>query len=296
MEYKDITMKRPLMIERVVSIHYFEYATDFTFSGEVHNFWEVVYADRSGLMVTAGPREIMLKPGQFFLHRPGEFHNVRPLPGEAANSMIFSFYCSCEKLYSLAGKVLSVDETQRAYLAQIVAHAKTAFTTPLGDIYATRLVRARQVPFGAEQLIALNMEMFLIDCLRTHENRAFTVSPLRFVGDPQAAKICDYLERHVTDSITYEDLCARFSISTTRLKALFRQKVGCGVMKYFSACKIDCAKHLIREKEKNLSEIAEYLGYSSLPHFSRAFKEEVHMTPSQYAISVQSAEPGERTK
>ena len=288
MQYKEIALNRPVKIERVVSIHYFEYTTDFTFSGEMHDFWEVVYADRSNLLITAGPREIELLPGQFFVHRPGEYHNIRPLTGEAANSMIFSFYCSCEKLYTLAGKVLSVNEEQRGYLSAIIAQAKAAFQTPLGDPYTTCLVRRRDAPFGAEQLIALHMELFLISCLREYEGRPPAVSPLRHAGDPLAAEICDWLERHITESINFSELCKRFSISGTKLKKLFREKVGCGVIEYFSACKIDCAKHLIREKEKNLSEIAEYLGYSSLPHFSRAFKAHTHMTPSQYIRSVQN--------
>ena len=288
MEYKELEVSRPLRIDRIVSIHYFEYTTDFAFSGESHNFWEVVYADRCSLMITAGPRELTLSPGQFFVHRPGEFHNIRTRTGESANSMIFSFYCSSEKLYMLAGKPLECTPEQRGYLAAIVSEAKDAFATPLGDPYTTRLVRYADAPFGAEQLIALNMEKFLISCIRQYEGHTYTVSPLRHTADPQAAEICDYLERHVTRNITFPDLCKRYSISASKLKRLFREKVGCGAMEYFAACKIDCAKHLIREKEKNLSEIAEYLGYSSLPHFSRAFKTSVHMTPSQYAVSVQN--------
>ncbi len=290
MEYQDITPLRPLRIDRIVSIHYFEYTRDFTFSGEMHNFWEVVYADKGSLLLTAGAAELRLAPGDFFIHRPMEFHNVRPAPGEASNAVIFSFHCSCERLYTVAGMTHVCGEEQHRLLSAIIRHAREAFSTPLGDPYTTALTRRAGVSFGTEQLIVAEMEQFLIEVLRQNEGNPVTASPLRHIADPFAASVCDYLEKNITRPVTFPELCQRFSISPSKLKKIFHEKVGCGAMEYFAACRIDCAKRMIREKEKNLTEIAETLCFSSLPHFSRQFKSQVHMTPSEYAASVRGYE------
>lgn len=287
MSYQEISLSKPVNIDRIVSIHYFEYTKNFAFSGEMHDFWEVVYADHNALIITAGAKEITLRPGEFYIHRPMEFHNIRCAPNTAANSVIFSFYCSCEKLYTIAGKVLTCAENQKMHLAGIIREAKNVFSTPLGDPYTTRLVRKETAPFGAEQLIASHIELFLIECLRENTDRPFSSSPLHYTSDPLLSEICHYLEKSVTENITFSKICAEFSISDSKLKRLFREKIGCGAMDYFHQCKIDCAKHLIREQEKNLTQIADYLGYNSLPYFSRQFKSITGMTPTQYADSVQ---------
>lgn len=287
MKYQEILLKKPVKIDKIVSIHYFEYAKDFTYPGERHDFWEVVYADRNPLIITAGAKDITLQPGQFFLHRPMEYHNIRCCPGMVGNAVIFSFYCDCHNLYAVAGKVMRCSDTQKNYLGLLIAEAQRTFDGPWNDPNKHLLTRKEDVPFAAEQQISIYMEMFLIDCLRANRGKPLSSSPLQYTADPFAAEVCDYLEKHVTENIDFDMLCEHFSVSASKLKVLFREQVGCGVMAYFSRCKIDCAKHLIRAKEKNLSQIAEYLGYSSLPYFSRQFKNLTGMTPTQYASTVQ---------
>ena len=59
-------------------------------------------------------------------------------------------------------------------------------------------------------------------------------------------------------------------------------------MQYCQRLKIDAAKRLIRQKRMNFTEIAESLGYSSIHYFSRHFKKQTGMTPTQYADSVKA--------
>ncbi len=40
MQYESVTLKKPVIIDKVYTVHYFEYMSDFTFSGESHDFWE----------------------------------------------------------------------------------------------------------------------------------------------------------------------------------------------------------------------------------------------------------------
>jgi YesN/AraC family two-component response regulator len=52
--------------------------------------------------------------------------------------------------------------------------------------------------------------------------------------------------------------------------------------------KIDTAKHMIRDRRMNFTQIAEALGYSSIHYFSRQFKKITGMAPSEYASSVKA--------
>ena len=55
---------------------------------------------------------------------------------------------------------------------------------------------------------------------------------------------------------------------------------------YFNQMKIQRAKDIICDGSMNLTEIAYFLSYSSLPYFSKQFRIATGMSPSAYASSV----------
>ena len=105
---------------------------DFAYSGEIHNFWEIVYADKKRLYITAGAKEICLEVGQLYIHKPNEFHNLRC--EHAANSVIVSFDCDCPELMSIAGMVITCGSDERRLIGGIVKESLEAFSTPLGKM------------------------------------------------------------------------------------------------------------------------------------------------------------------
>ena len=291
MEYKKTALYQPLEIKDLISAHYFEYAKDFAFSGEVHDFWELVYADKGDFFITAGTRELLLSQGQMYLHKPMEYHNIR-CRGSASNSVIFSFACACPSLFGLAGRLIDCGERERELLARLVAEADGAFSSPLGDPYVYCLERRETAPFGAEQLIRLYLEELLIGLVRKNGTAAppepHAGLPRRRAEETLCREICAYLERQVSERVDFPLVCRVFSLSPSALKKLFRERLGLGVMEYYRRAKIERAKLLIREETLNMTEIAAKLGYSSIHYFSRHFKRLTGMTPTEYAASVKA--------
>ena len=74
MGYEAIRLQRPLAVDDIVSVHYFEYSSNYYFEGECHDFWEFLYVDKGELDVRAGDVVQHLKKGQIIFHKPGEFH------------------------------------------------------------------------------------------------------------------------------------------------------------------------------------------------------------------------------
>ena len=46
MGYEAIRLQRPLAVDDIVSVHYFEYSSNYYFEGECHDFWEFLYVDK----------------------------------------------------------------------------------------------------------------------------------------------------------------------------------------------------------------------------------------------------------
>lgn len=77
-------------------------------------------------------------------------------------------------------------------------------------------------------------------------------------------------------------IAADAGYSTDHFSRLFRQTMGCSPKIYLLNCRMDQAKHLLRESALNVNEIAERLGYSTPGFFSRQFKQVEGMSPGAY--------------
>lgn len=286
MDYVKVKLKSDVEINSVISLHYFEYAKDFAFSGEIHDFWEFVYADKDEVIVTAGGNEFLLKAKQFFLHKPMEFHNIRCNGETAASTVIVSFSSESPALYSIAGKIIECDADERKLMAAIIKEAKNAFSTPLGDPYTAELIRHTEQKFASEQLIKNYIEILLINLVRQNEGLSDERISVSETHNVKLGKILGYLESNVENIISFTDVCEEFNISPSSLKKLFKNEVGCGVMEYYNKCKIDKAKKYIREGNMNFTGISEALKYVSVQYFTRAFRSHTGMTPSAYKHSV----------
>ena len=210
MGYTPLELERPLAIDRIYSVHYFEYGPDYAFVGESHDFWELVYADKGEVYVTAGDEEKLLKKGQMIFHKPGEFHNVRATGTGAPNIVIISFACTGEAMSFFDHRVVNVSDNERVLLARIVEMAGEAFSTPLDDPLTPQLLRRPDASFGAEQIIGVSLEYMLLCLVRRGEDEP-AGRPTSLIRERSQneflARGQQYLEANIQRRLTLSDLC-----------------------------------------------------------------------------------------
>ena len=68
----------------------------------------------------------------------------------------------------------------------------------------------------------------------------------------------------------------------TYLSQVFREATGSSIMQYYRRLKINEAKHMLREQNYTVAEIAALLCYESPQYFSRHFKKDTGHTPGDY--------------
>ena len=169
MYYPGIDFQTSISIGTIYSIHYYEYRTDFTFSGETHDFWEFVYADKGETIITSDQTEFRLKAGELYFHKPNEFHSVRSDGQIAPNLIVISFQCDDNAIYYFRKKILKMDDVERNLLASIIFEARHTFQCRLDDPYLQNMP-LKQPPdiFGSQQMIRLLIEQFLIHLARRY--------------------------------------------------------------------------------------------------------------------------------
>ena len=77
-------------------------------------------------------------------------------------------------------------------------------------------------------------------------------------------------------------LTKKLSYDYSHLSRIFSHHEKDTIEHYLIRLRIEKAKELLSYKNNNVSEIAYKLGYASIAHFSRQFKEKVGVAPSKY--------------
>lgn len=291
MTYESIELKLEICINRIISIHYFEYMSDFYFHGEAHNFWEFLCVDKGEVEVQAGSKIHHLKKGEMIFHQPMEFHNVKANGIIAPNLVVISFECDSPVMSFFKEKILRYGEAEKKLLASILEEAKQSFSSRLDDPSLLKLDRCANPVFGSEQLISLYLQELLIGLIRKEmkpKKESTQILPKKANQDQLIfERVTRYFEANLSNQLKIEQICKEHLIGRSHIQKIFRDKAGCGVIEYFSRMKIEAAKQLIRNSHHNFTEIADQLGYSSIHYFSKQFKKITGMTPSEYSMSIQ---------
>lgn len=288
MKYKSTKLREAFTIKKIITIHYYEYMSDFTFDGESHNFWEFLCVDKGEVDVTAGRKLLTLRRGDMIFHKPNEFHAVAANGVIPPNLVVVSFECSDPSMNFFEDRILNVGERERDLIARIISEARDNFSNRLDNPYMEQLILRDQSPFGCEQMIKIHLELLLILLYRNHsvDHKKWMKTNGPTDSSYIYEDILSYFESHVRSQLTVEQICRDKLISSSQLKKLFREKNNSGVMECFIQLKINAAKQLIRSRRMNFTQIADHLGYNSVHYFSRQFKKETGMTPSEYTASI----------
>lgn len=290
MDFSRYRIKREIVIHKLITCYYFEMAKNYSFAGESHDFWELLYVDKGKFIIQTERNLYNMRQGELLIVEPGMFHSTRSNGEVAPNVFVVSFECKSPGMRIFADhNYLHLGEKERELLTQLMDEGSNAFGPDLSVTPRKRLVRRKSAPFGSEQLFVLSLELLLVQLIRNLtvtqvQPRILTVSGERENQDPDlASRVIAFMQEHISEELTLDQLCGAFHIGKTQLSILFRNKTGSSVMKYWNRLKIEKAKAYIREDVFNLSEIAELLGYSSLHYFSKHFKKMTGTSPSEYA-------------
>ncbi len=288
--YSSTLLKQPIVIDRMIMVHYFEYSADLSYMGESHNFWEFVYVMDGCVKIEADGVPHILNTGEVLFHQPNEFHTISSHKGSCPKLIIISFVSESRALDAFRKKQMSVTFEESKLLLNLLKEAETAFSTPLHiPMEHAYLTPRPDAAFGSEQMVDLYLRQFLIRLFRRinpHSQQTSTDLLLNIQlphsDNPRIDETLQFLVQHLSEPLQIKDICRSIGIGRSRLQQLFSAELGCGIIEYFLRLKATAAKQLLLQQDMNIIEIANFLGFSSPSHFTFFFKKYFGCTPSQY--------------
>lgn len=272
-------------ISKIVTMHYYEFDKTFSFAGESHNFWEMVYVDTGQVDIRANHKDYQLKQGDIIFHKPNEFHTLKSGNNAAANVFVISFVCSSEAMNFFKGKSLNVPTKLRRYVYMLLEeYLQTFQSMSVEDI---QLELKENPPIGGQQMIKTLLEQFLILLIRNEsESQNLRLFPSKeSMENHLVSQMMHFIDDNLYSNLPVEKLCKEFNYSRAYLSKIFKDFSGYTILEYINAQKIREAKKLIRDGNYNFTQISDMLAFDNPHYFSRVFKRITDMTPSDYKKS-----------
>ena len=92
----------------------------------------------------------------------------------------------------------------------------------------------------------------------------------------------DYIDAHFDKDISLDDVSKVVNISPYYFSKIFKEESGLNFIEYLTNIRIEKAKNLLENSNLSVKEICISCGYSDPNYFSRSFKKNVGVTPTEY--------------
>ena len=145
----------------------------------------------------------------------------------------------------------------------------------------SRICRVDKESYGMTMLDLSVLQ--LVVALGYHGKKTHTTEA--GIRNEKIRDILKYIQEHYQESLQIEELAASRGISSRFLRRYFTQEIGMSCLDYIQALRLNKAKELLWETSKSITEIALETGYGTPQYFSRIFRQEIGMTPSEYRSS-----------
>lgn len=116
----------------------------------------------------------------------------------------------------------------------------------------------------------------------------------RVTGDADACcqplnGIGDYIREHYMEDLSLTSLARMASVSKFRFCRLFKERFGVSLVTFVHRIRIRIAQELLRNQNLTVSEVAYFVGFKTVGHFERVFKDLHGASPREYRRKIHSS-------
>jgi AraC-like DNA-binding protein len=128
--------------------------------------------------------------------------------------------------------------------------------------------------------------LYSLDCM-LGEKEIDVISCKFLANEADREKVINAREiliQHIGEPITIKELSRKVAMNECYLKKGFKEMFGTTIFDFYQSQRMEHAKYLLYEKGLSVTEVSLLLGYSSISHFSTAFKKHTGLKPCELLL------------
>ena len=248
-----------------------------------HDFIEILYVCKGRVINRVDGESLYMEQGDLCLHNTRARHRLECIDSEAVlinidlfpalfEGILHAFYQDDNPISNL---LRGENDAERDYM-YFAARSDALIPNRVREIIH------EYTREGFRSSFALEADLIL---LFTTLNRLGEYS---YYGvDEATLQILDYIRENCT-SATLNEMAQHFHYTPNYLTRLIKMRTGRNCKDIMKEAKLQKALSLLTNSQLPIGEIAEKVGYHSISHFFKVFKEEYGITPRQYRVLIDS--------
>lgn len=288
--YNHIENAKTFDVTSFITAHVFRTRPDTEAYWERYDFAQIFLVLKGSGTYTTEEHSYPISAGMMF-YRPANRRSRYEWDGGDVQFALISFVCKSAAMEAIGEQPILLHEEESAALMDAICTAERICEPLKENEHLCGLRVKPDVPNVVLSFIYASMERFLAMIYCRLQNIELLLDESRKVNQyidesRLVAEVKHYLAEHLAEQLTVHDICTHFGVSQTTLTRKFRHEVNQGLIEYFTELKIAAAKERIRKSASSFTEVSEALGFSSVNYFSKVFKAQTGMTPTEYSKHV----------
>ena len=136
--------------------------------------------------------------------------------------------------------------------------------------------------------ITAQAQLLLLNALECMDDKEIGVINCKFLSNEadreKVLKAKEILVQQIGEPITIKQLSRKVAMNECYLKKGFKEMFGATIFEFYQSQRMEHAKYLLYEKGLSVTEVSMLLGYSSISHFSTAFKKHTGLKPCELLL------------
>ena len=234
-----------------------------------HDYYELEIVAEGELLHECNGKSMTLVRGDVYILSPSDVHRLVALQKtKIYNVCIYTEQCS----KSIARLLLDEEYPRFGRVDDNVMTELEALHSALRDVLcSTDKYREARISALTTLLAARLFELSDAEISLQTDQSYSTI-----------AKAMSFIEAHLANPITLEEVAAASGYSRTYFSRLFKEIVGINFKDYLERERIELASNLLENEKTSITEISYAVGFNSFSSFWRAFKKLKGVSPREW--------------
>lgn len=248
-----------------------------------HGFYELLYIEEGEFATAVGNQLYVLEKGDFLLIDRNCLHHYQFVEKRHEKTKRLLLWVTKEFLQSLSGDGVDLTGCFTAKGAPAWRFPPERSRRLIACLYRMREAVEEEGEALAERRLLERswLTLFFVELNRLCRTNAFRLDTKDFGLDPMARQVFEYIDRHIREPITVDDLADAMALSKFYFLRRFKDVTGMTVHDVVVKKRLMHACRGI-EAGKSISEVWTECGFADYSSFFRNFKSTYGMSPREF--------------
>ena len=253
-----------------------------------HDFFEIIYVLTGRCSQNIGNHRLEFQEGDVIYIAPGIFHTMEVFDDDSIifnillrKSTFHQMFQPMMKGHNILGIFFSEGLFKSQTIEYLIFHPNKHLIDFQMDVICLYKEHLYHDEYSDQMLIGM-LTMLNAEMMRNHETTMESSYSININDSKQENfMVMSYIQNNVA-SVTLSDVADHFGFSISYCSRLIKSSTRYSFNSWKRIIRIRRAENLLLNTDQTISDIGYSLGYENPETFVRAFKKELHITPSQY--------------